>query len=202
MEKYDIYRIFDFPQSILALNELCPSELYVKGDASLMSSGNRVAIIGARDASAEECEIAYRLGHFYSSEIVVSGLAKGIDTFAHQGCVDAKGKSIAVVATGLDLVFPKENDNLEKAIILNGGLILSEQPVKTKATPRRLVARTRLQMALADKVIVVACEKESGTMHAVEYAIMLGKPIYVIDNRRSGNRHLIENEIAIPMNYI
>ncbi len=54
-------------------------------------------------------------------------------------------------------------------------------------------------MALADKVIVVACEKESGTMHAVDYAIKLGKPIFAIDTSRSGNRYLIENNIAIPL---
>ncbi len=105
----------------------------------------------------------------------------------------------AVVATGLDVVYPKENKDLEEAILENGGLILSEQPAGTKATPRRLVARTRLQMALADKVIVVACEQESGTMHAVDYAIKLGKHIFAIDNSRSGNRYLIENNIAIPL---
>lgn len=199
MASYKIEHIQDFPLCIKDLNELIPFELYAKGNTSLMNQGNRIAIIGARDATAEECDIAYRLGAFYSSQIVVSGLAKGIDTFAHRGCVDAKGKSIAVVATGLDLVYPKENQDLEESILENGGLILSEQSAGTKATPRRLVARTRLQMALADKVIVVACEKESGTMHAVDYAIKLGKPIFAIDNMRSGNRYLIEEALAISL---
>ena len=78
-------------------------------------------------------------------------------------------------------------------------MIVSEYPEGTKANPTRLIARTRLQMAMADKVIVVACEKDSGTMHAVDWAIKLGKPIFAIDNARSGNRHLIDSRIATPI---
>ncbi len=100
MASYHIEEIQDFPQCIKDLKELTPTELFVKGDPSLMTQVHRIAIIGARDATAEECDIAYRLGAFHSSQIVVSGLAKGIDTFAHRGCVEAKGKTIAVVVNG------------------------------------------------------------------------------------------------------
>ncbi|MCM1141035.1 MAG: DNA-protecting protein DprA, partial [Muribaculum sp.] len=87
----------------------------------------------------------------------------------------------------------------ELVILQNGGMIVSEYPEGTKANPTRLIARTRLQMAIADKVIVVACEKKSGTMHAAEWAVKLGKPIFAIDNARTGNRHLIDSGMAIAI---
>lgn len=188
-----------FPTSFLALGEDCPSRIYFKGTKGWLASGHLVAIIGARDATADECELARQLGRLFSSDVVVSGLARGIDTAAHQGCVEAGGVSIAIVATGLDRTYPKENAGLEMAILRNGGMIVSEYPEGTKANPTRLVARTRLQMAIADKVIVVACERSSGTMHAVDWAVKLGKPIFAIENDRTGNRYLIDNGIAIPI---
>ena len=188
-----------FPEPLYSLGGDCPDTIYFKGTKGWISTGNHVAIIGARDATAEECELARQLGRLFSSDILISGLARGIDTAAHQGCVDAGGVSIAVVATGLDKTYPKENADLELAILQNGGMIVSEYPAGTKANPTRLIARTCLQMAIADKVIVVACEKESGTMHAVDWAIKLGKPIFAIDNGRSGNRHLIDHGFATPI---
>ena len=192
---------YAFPDTLKTLRDNCPVEIYFKGVSGWLTSGHRVAIIGARDATAEECEIARQLGKFHSSEVVVSGLARGIDTAAHRGSVEAGGISVAVVATGLDKTYPKENSDLELAILQNGGTIVSEFPEGTKANPTRLIARTRLQMAIADKVIVVACEKKSSTMQAVAWAIKLGKPIFTIDNNRSGNRYLIDNKIAQPLNF-
>lgn len=187
---------YDFPNTLLSLGSDCPDKIYLKGTKGWLASGNHVAIIGARDATAEECELARQLGRLFSSDIVVSGLARGIDTAAHQGCVEVGGVSVAIVATGLDKTYPKENAELELAILQKGGMIVSEYPEGTKANPTRLIARTRLQMAIADKVIVVACEKDSGTMHAVDWAVKLCKPIFAIDNDSSGNRHLIDSGIA------
>lgn len=140
--------------------------------------------------------MAYRLGKYHSSEIVVSGLALGIDTAAHRGCLDGGGRTVTVVGTGLDRVHPKKNARLQADIIAHGGLIVSEQPPGTKATPRTLIARTRLQMAMASKVIVVECERKSGTMHAVEFARRFRRPIFALDCDWSGNRYLIDNNIA------
>lgn len=128
----------------------------------------------------------------------MSGLALGIDTAAHKGCIDSGGKTIAVVGSGLDRIYPKENTELQKDIIQSGGLILSEQPEGIKASPRTLIARTHIQMAIADKVIVVECERESGTMHAVRFAQNFDKPIFALDCDWSGNRYLIDNKIAKP----
>lgn len=175
-------------------------DLYALGDLRLLRHApefeQRVAIIGSRKPDEYGLDVAYRLGQYHSSEIVVSGLALGIDTAAHRGCLDGGGQTVAVVGTGLDRIHPKENVGLQADIIAQGGLIVSEQPPGTKASPRTLIARTRLQMAMADKVIVVECERESGTMHAVEFARRFRRPIFALDCDWSGNRYLIDNNIA------
>lgn len=177
-----------------------PKELYTLGDARLLQKPvlgqQRVAIIGSRKPDDQGIEVAYRLGKFFSEDIIISGLAKGIDTMVHQGCLDAGGKTIAIVGSGLNHVYPKENIDLQQRIIETGGLILSEQEPKLRANPTRLIARTRLQVALADKVYVVECEKESGTMHAVNFALKYHKPIYAFDCDWSGNRYLLDNGLA------
>ena len=179
-----------------------PQILYTLGDARLLRKPvlgkQRIAIIGSRTPDEKGIEVAYRLGKFFACDIVVSGLAKGIDTAAHKGCLDGGGRTIAVVGTGLNHVYPKENMKLQQRIIETGGMILSEHEPKTKASPRTLIARTRLQVALADKVYVVECEKESGTMHAVNFALKYGKPIFALDCDWSGNRYLIDNRYAYP----
>lgn len=179
-----------------------PFELYALGDLRLLRSApgfqQRVAIIGSRKPDEQGLDVAYRLGKYHSSEIVVSGFALGIDTAAHRGSLDGDGRTVAVVGTGLDRIHPKENAGLQADIIAHGGLIVSEQPPGTKASPRTLIARTRIQMAMADKVIVVECERESGTMHAVEFARRFRRPIFALDCDWSGNRHLIDNNIAKP----
>ncbi|MDE7419248.1 MAG: DNA-protecting protein DprA [Muribaculaceae bacterium] len=150
-----------FPSSLLAIGEDCPDVIYCIGNNSLLKLSNMVAIIGARAADDDGLGIARYLGIKHSTNVIISGLARRIDTEAHWGCIDAEGKTIAIVGTGLDRVHPKENETLQQKILETGGLIVSEQPLGIKASPRTLIARTRLQMALADTVIVVQCEKES-----------------------------------------
>lgn len=195
----DFFRYFDYDRS----KDEATFELYAKGNISLLRRTprliQRVAIIGSRMPDERGLEVAYKLGQYHSSEIIVSGLAHGIDTAAHKGCLDAGGKTIAVVGSGVDIVYPKDNVKLQERIINSGGMILSEQPYGTKANPRTLIARTRLQMALADKVVVVECEKESGTMHAIDFACQFHKPIFALDCEWSGNRYLIDNGIAKPL---
>lgn len=194
----EFFRCFDYD---LTKGD-APFELYTLGDLRLLRRApgfqQRVAIIGSRKPDEHGLDVAYRLGKYHSSEIVVSGVAHGIDTAAHRGCLDGRGRTIAVVGTGLDRVHPKENTDLQADIIARGGLIVSEQSPGIKANPRTLIARTRLQMAMADKVIVVECERESGTMHAVEFGRRFRRPIFALDCDWSGNRYLIDNNIAKP----
>ena len=192
-----------FPEAFRAIGDDCHSQIYVMGNVNLLTATNYVAIIGARKATRAGNSKAYELGAAYGKKgaFVVSGLALGCDASAHLSCLAAKGKTIAIVATGLDLVHPRENEPLQRQILNNGGLILSEQPLGTKANPARLVARNRLQVALSSDVIVAECPEHSGTMHTVRFAQKYGKKVKAaifktITEENSGNRFIISSGIG------
>lgn len=195
-----------FPMAFKAIGEDCPQQIYALGNVDLLKEQNYVAIIGARKATKTGNAKAYELGRRFAREgaVVVSGLALGCDAAAHQGCLAAGGKTIAIVATGLDRVHPKENEPLQQRILTNGGLIISEQPIKTKANPTRLVARNRLQAALSSEVIVAECPEHSGTMHTVNFAQKYGKKIRAVEYKKctpenSGNQLIINTGIGEPI---
>ncbi len=195
----------EFPDTLKEIGYDCPPLIHLCGNISLLYKDS-VAIIGARQADKKGCETAYTFGAKYAREgyVVISGLALGCDSAAHQGCLAVKGDTIAVVATGLDITHPKENKPLQDLILANGGILLSEQVIGVKANPTRLVARNRLQAALSQKVIVAQCPAESGTMHTVRFAQKYKKEIYASTYKRydansSGNKFLIEEGVASPL---
>ena len=139
-----------------------------------------------------------------NGEVVISGMALGCDTAAHQGCLSVNGKTIAIVASGLDITHPKENKPLQDRILQNEGLLLSEQVIGLKANPTRLIARNRLQAALCQKLIVAECPIHSGTMHTVRFAQKYEKKIYAgqfthYNQGNSRNEYLLKNKIALPI---
>ena len=171
-----------YPKEFLAIGDEAPARIYAMGNLDLLTRPHKVAVIGARKASRKGLDAAYRLGAKFgrAATVVVSGLALGCDGAAHEGCLAARGETIAIVATGLDLVHPREHADLQRRILDAGGLVLSEQPLRTKANPTRLVARNRLQAALCDKVVVAECPEHSGTMHTVRFAQTYGKPVTAV----------------------
>lgn len=195
-----------YPEMLNVLGDERPAIIHCLGDGELLDRTDSVAVIGARNADRSGNGVAYSLGVDAAkrNKIVISGLALGCDAAAHRGCLDAKGKTIAIVATGLDIVHPKEHKSLQEEILKNGGLILSEHPIGVKANPTRLVARNRLQAALAEKVVVAQCPVKSGTMYTVEFARKYKKKIYAAtyskeNEYNSGNRTLIKEQIAKPV---
>ena len=197
-----------YPKEFLAIGEDAPKRIYAIGNIELLKREHKVAVIGSRNTSRKGWDCAYKLGAKFAKAgtVVVSGLALGCDGAAHEGCLAAKGETIAIVATGLDIVHPKEHIDLQKRILEAGGLILSEQPLRTKANPTRLVARNRLQAALSEKVVVAECPEHSGTMHTVRFAKQYGKEVTAVrfdnwNDNNSGNRFILENHgEAEPLN--
>ena len=192
-----------FPEVLKAIGKDCPERIYALGNIELLKSEDMVAIIGARKASRQGNGAAYALGAKLAKEgkIIVSGLALGCDASAHRGCLSAGGKTIAIVATGLDLTHPIDNVPLQEEILQKDGLIISEQPLGTKANPTRLVARNRLQAALSQIVIVAECPEHSGTMHTVRFAQKYGKQIKAVyfkgrNDMNSGNRYIVDQGIG------
>ena len=196
-----------FPRSFIKTGSDCPPIIHCMGDLSLLApTATHIAIIGARAASSDGLKKAYELGKRFAEEnnIIVSGLALGCDKAAHEGCLDAGGRTIAIVASGLDIVHPKENAPLQQRILENGGLVLSEQPFGVKANPTRLVARNRLQAALSKIVILAECPLRSGSMHTMRFARKYHKqclavmyPEYTEIN--AGNELLIKQKLATAL---
>ena len=192
-----------FPEAFKAIGEDCPERIYAMGNLDLLKREHMVAIIGSRKSTRTGNSKAYDLGISYAKKgyVVVSGLALGCDASAHRGCMAADGGTIAIVATGLNLVHPRENIPLQEEILRKGGLILSEQPLGVKATPTRLVSRNRLQAALSEEVIVAECPKHSGTMHTVRFAQKYGKKVKAArlpydKEENSGNKYIIDTGIG------
>ena len=192
-----------FPEAFKAIGEDCPERIYAMGNLDLLKREHMVAIIGSRKATRTGNSKAYDLGISYAKKgyVVVSGLALGCDASAHRGCMAADGGTIAIVATVLNLVHPRENIPLQEEILRKGGLILSEQPLGVKANPTRLVSRNRLQAALSEEVIVAECPKHSGTMHTVRFAQKYGKKVKAArlpydKEENSGNKYIIDTGIG------
>lgn len=192
-----------FPEAFKAIGEDCPERIYAMGNLDLLKREHMVAIIGSRKATRTGNSKAYDLGISYAKKgyVVVSGLALGCDASAHRGCMAADGGTIAIVATGLNLMHPRENIPLQEEILRKGGLILSEQPLGVKANPTRLVSRNRLQAALSEEVIVAECPKHSGTMHTVRFAQKYGKKVKAArlpydKEENSGNKYIIDTGIG------
>ena len=196
----------DFPARLLAIGDDCPAVIHCKGNLELLKSDKAVAVIGARAADREGNEKAYQLGKEYAENgyVIVSGLALGCDAAAHRGCLDAKGGTIAIVASGLDITHPCENKPLQDSILKNGGLLLSEQVIGVKANPTRLVARNRLQAALSESVILAQCPAKSGSLHTMRFARQYRKrSLAATFPRRNqfneGNYLLLDNHQAQPV---
>ncbi len=160
-----------------------PKTLYVIGDETILNSKSKViAVIGCRQCSEYGKRISYLLASELAKKgiIIISGFARGIDTMAHQATVSVKGKTIAVLGCGLDVIYPPENIELYKNVIRNGGAIISEYPLGTKPLKQHFPARNRIISGISDGVLVVEARKKSGTLITVEHALDQGKDIYAV----------------------
>jgi len=149
-----------------------PVMLYAKGNLTLLQLPCAVAIVGTREPTQQGIRVARYLAQQWAHHryVVISGLAKGIDTAAHEGTLDARGKTIAVLGTSLDKIYPAENKDLAERIIAAGGLLLSEILFGQPSFKMAFVQRDRLQSGLALGVFPVQTRRDGGTMHTVRFA--------------------------------
>ena len=161
-----------------------PLVLYYKGDLSLMHADHaRVAIVGTRTPSFYGRKVTREFSKKLSLHevVIVSGLAKGIDTVAHTSCLEAGGKTIAVMPCGLDQIYPDENRELAVQIS-KSGLLLSELAPGQKTVRQYFPARNRILSALSDCVLITEAGKNSGTLHTSNFAAAQGREVFVIPN--------------------
>ena len=163
---------------LLAETEDAPPALIVAGDPAL-AARPVVAMVGARNASAAAVRFARALAHDLSGrgQVVASGLARGIDTAAHVGSLD--GGTIAVIAGGIDIVYPPENDRLQHAIA-ERGLLIAEQPPGIEPRARHFPSRNRIIAGLAWGTVVVEAAPRSGSLITARLAAEAGREVMAV----------------------
>jgi DNA processing protein len=156
-----------------------PAVLYLKG--SLPEGVRNVACVGTRDITKFGAEVAKRITKMLSEKgyWIISGLALGIDSESHRAAIDSGGRTVAILANGLDSVYPAKNAGLASEIVSSGGGLLSEQPPGVKAFPNNLVARDRLQSGMSLATFVMQTDVIGGTMHTVRYTLEQNRLLFV-----------------------
>ena len=173
----------DYPR-ILTCWPGMPRKLYYIGslpDPDCKSA----AIVGARACSAYGREQArqFAAGLGRAGVQIISGMALGIDSHAHEGCLSAGGRTFAVLGNGVDICYPASNERLYRRIIESGGGILSEFEPGMPSLPHHFPLRNRIISGLADLVLIVEARAKSGSLITAQYALEQGKNIFAVPGR-------------------
>lgn len=144
-----------------------------------------VAIVGTRKPTKYGEETAYNTAYELAKQgvVIISGLAIGVDAAAHRGALDARGKTIAVLAGGTDDITPRQNNSLGERILANGGAIISEYKDGTPVYASQLLARNRIVSGLSDAVIIVEAAAKSGTLATARHAMRQNRSVFVVPGR-------------------
>ena len=188
------------PASLTAIGD-CPPALWCRGDLSSFDAV-AVAIVGSRAASHVALETAARIASDLASKgvVVVSGLARGVDSAAHRGALRT-GRTIAVLGSGLDRIYPAEHGALAREIA-GAGLVLSEYPPATPPLPFHFPMRNRLISGLARAVVVIEAHEKSGSLITASCALEQGRDVMavpgnVLSGRNRGGHALIRDGAKI-----
>ena len=179
-----------YPKKLLSIKEY-PESLYCRGNTELLKKNKIVAIVGSRNCSEYGRKYARLFAKNLAKEnvCVISGLATGIDSAAHDGSIGEKGKTIAVLGGGQNHVYPASNLWLFNKIKENGGLIISEHEDDAETQISGFPKRNRIITGIADAVLVIEACPRSGSKVSAEYAFRQGKKVYCIpmnlDNKNS-----------------
>ena len=149
-----------------------------KGNLAKISK-RAVAIVGTRTPTKDGLAVTRKLAAILASEgfVIVSGLAKGIDTAAHQGAIDANGVTVGVLGCDIQTIYPKENSQLANSICANGALV-SEHPFDTQPIPVNLIQRNRIISGISLGTIVVEANENDGAIHTARFAQNQNRRVY------------------------
>lgn len=191
----------DYPIKLFRLSDY-PIVIYIKGNIAAAQCKQTVAVIGTREPSGFGQKVGRRVSGILAKNgfSIISGLAIGCDTAGHLGALDAHASTVAVLASGVDIIYPKENQELAQRIVDSGGALLSEYEPGLRPQKSSFVERDRLQTGLSDGIVVVETDVQGGTMHAVRCAQKLnisigcltGHPEHLKDFPKiQGNKYLL-----------
>ncbi len=158
-----------------------PPVLWVRGEAGMLSAPG-IAVVGTRQPSPYGSGMAELLSRDLASRhlVIMSGMARGIDTFAHKGALAAGKPTVAIWGTGIDVIYPKENKSLAEQILATGGCIASEQPLGTYPAPPNFPKRNRILSAISHGVLVVEAAEYSGSRVTARCALEQNRDIYAV----------------------
>ena len=171
-----------FPKKLRNI-DAAPYSIYIKGELPSEAYPS-VAIVGARRCSEYGKTMAEKLGRALAEQgiSVISGMARGVDSYAHIGALKGKGKTYAVCGCGVDICYPSENRSLYEQIWQSGGLI-SEYPPATEPRAQLFPARNRIISALSDTIVLVEAKEKSGSLITADFAMEQGRDVFACPGR-------------------
>jgi DNA processing protein len=170
----------EYPERLMEIFDP-PPVLWVRGDASILNRAG-LAVVGTRNPTPYGAGMAEMLSRDLAKRgmVIQSGMARGIDTCAHKGAIEAGGKTVAVWGTGINVIYPKENKKLAEQIVASGGAIVSEFPLGTFPAPQNFPIRNRTLSGMSIGVLVVEAAEHSGTRITARCALDQGRDVYAV----------------------
>ncbi len=158
-----------------------PPVLWFRGETALLELPG-IAVVGTRHPSPYGAGMAAMLSRDLANRgvVILSGMARGVDTEAHKGAIEAKGKTVAVWGTGIDVIYPKENKKLAEQILMSGGCILTEFPTGTFPAPQNFPLRNRVLSGMSVGVLVIEAAENSGTRITARCAMEQNRDVYAV----------------------
>ena len=158
-----------------------PLILRVRGNADVLTKPG-IAMVGTRHPTPYGSGMAERLACDLAAQglVIISGMARGVDTASHRGAISAKGKTVAVFGTGVDVIYPKENSRLAEQILALGGALISEFPLGTFAAPQNFPIRNRIISGMSVGVLVVEAAEYSGTRITARCALEQNRDVFAV----------------------
>lgn len=158
-----------------------PATLYVRGDADILARPG-IGVVGTRHPSPYGLGMAERLSCDLAARglIIFSGMARGVDTAAHRGCLAVRGRTVAVFGTGVDVLYPRENQKLAAQIVEQGGALISEFPVGSFPAPQNFPIRNRIISGLSLGILVVEAGEYSGTRITSRCALEQNRDVFAV----------------------
>ncbi len=184
-----------------------PKQLYILGDLTdqLSLINNPLAVVGTRKASTYGKKTTnYFVRTLAKAGLtIISGLALGIDSIAHQSTLEVKGRTVAVLGSGLNVIYPPTNKNLAQEIIKSNGVIISEYPPNTRPSKQNFPTRNRIIAGLSLGVLVIEAPEKSGALITARAAIEQGREVFVVPgsiyNENSAGCHFLIKAGAKPV---
>ena len=210
----DIISIIDkeYPNKLKQIYDF-PISLYIKGNKECLNNKS-IAIVGCRDCTEYGKSASKYFAYNLAKEkiTIISGLAKGVDSYAHIGAICVQdvnsdcGKTIAVVGNGLNIIYPKENEVIANQIIKTGGAIITEYPLGTRPERMNFPARNRIISGMSNGVLVVEAKEKSGTLITADFALEQGRDVFVVPGNINsaysvGTNELIKQGAKLVTNY-